>query len=44
MEEDQHAVLESEVGGLMCSVWVVLLLDISEEKPSVVDSELMFRW
>ena len=44
MKEDQHAVLESEVGGLMCFVWVVFLLDVSEEESSVVDSELMFRW
>ena len=44
MKQDEHAVLESEVGGLVCPVGVMFSFGVSKEKSSVVESVLVFGW
>ena len=44
MKENEHAVLESESGGLVRSVWVMGSFDVPKKQLSVVDSVLVFGW
>ena len=44
LKKNEHAVLESEPGGLVGSVGVVGSFDVSKEQSSVVDSVLVFGW
>ena len=44
MKENEHAVLESEFGGLVRSVWVMGSFDVPEKQPLVVNSVLVFGW